>query len=241
MRPDEVRMVLHLARQIYDESSSFESRVHGVLDALRELARAQVAISWLARDVLPDRSIDVLDLVEVGRPRSRGRAALRSKRHTADDHPVVTLARAVQYPAVLTRSREQLVGGDKGAEPGMYSVAALARPGWVHVLELYRPRDDARPFGSADLQLVQLLHTESVCLFERCTAYQRGARDALQLSPKLNVVVGHLLQGLSEKQIAQKLQVSVHTIHTHVGELYQRFGVHSRAEFMAQHLSAQGG
>ena len=41
------------------------------------------------------------------------------------------------------------------------------------------------------------------------------------------------MTGASEKQIASQLGLSPHTTHHYVKTLYRRFGVSSRAEFMA--------
>jgi DNA-binding CsgD family transcriptional regulator len=46
-----------------------------------------------------------------------------------------------------------------------------------------------------------------------------------------------LLSGLSEKQIAARLDLSRHTVHNHVKEIYRVVGVQSRAELMAILLS----
>jgi DNA-binding NarL/FixJ family response regulator len=40
-------------------------------------------------------------------------------------------------------------------------------------------------------------------------------------------------EGLSEKEIAAKLGISLNTVHGHVTSLYRSFGVHSRAELHA--------
>jgi DNA-binding NarL/FixJ family response regulator len=42
------------------------------------------------------------------------------------------------------------------------------------------------------------------------------------------------LAGLSEKQVAAKLQVSRHTVHTHVRQIYRSLKVRSRAELLAR-------
>lgn len=56
------------------------------------------------------------------------------------------------------------------------------------------------------------------------------------LSPAQCRVFHELLNGISEKDIAQKLGLSPHTVHNHVREIYARFHVHSRAELLAQCL-----
>jgi len=57
--------------------------------------------------------------------------------------------------------------------------------------------------------------------------------DAAELSPRLRETGAALMTGASEKQIASQLGLSPHTTHHYVKTLYRRFGVSSRAEFMA--------
>lgn len=59
------------------------------------------------------------------------------------------------------------------------------------------------------------------------------------LSPAQQRVFVALLDGNSEKDVAEKLNLSPHTVHNHVREIYARFEVHSRAELMAKCLLAQ--
>jgi DNA-binding CsgD family transcriptional regulator len=47
-----------------------------------------------------------------------------------------------------------------------------------------------------------------------------------------------LLQGFSEKQIAQRLHLSKHTVHAHLKTIYKQLGVHSRAELMSHFFSS---
>lgn len=59
----------------------------------------------------------------------------------------------------------------------------------------------------------------------------------VQLSPAQNKVLDRLLTGLSEKEVAAILEISHHTVHNHVREIYSRLGVNSRAELMAKLLT----
>ena len=54
------------------------------------------------------------------------------------------------------------------------------------------------------------------------------------LSPRLRQTLGCLLEGHSEKEIADRLRLSATTIHQYVTALYRHFGVQSRAQLMAQ-------
>ncbi len=54
------------------------------------------------------------------------------------------------------------------------------------------------------------------------------------LPPRLRQVLELLLTGDSEKQIAQKLFISPHTVHSHIKRLHERFDVSSRGELLAR-------
>lgn len=54
------------------------------------------------------------------------------------------------------------------------------------------------------------------------------------LSPRLQQTLQLMLTGLSIKEIANTLQLSPHTINDYRKNLYDRFNVHSRAEFITR-------
>ena len=56
------------------------------------------------------------------------------------------------------------------------------------------------------------------------------------LTPAQEEVLNLVLQGLDEPSIAERLDRSGHTVHTHVKALFKRFDVHSRAELLAKLL-----
>jgi hypothetical protein len=54
------------------------------------------------------------------------------------------------------------------------------------------------------------------------------------MSRRLWQTLEHLLDGLSEKEIAASLGISIHTVHTYVKHVYSHFSVETRAELMAR-------
>lgn len=56
------------------------------------------------------------------------------------------------------------------------------------------------------------------------------------LSPRQRQTLQCLLTGDSEKEVAHKLQISRHTVHIYVKELYKRYQVSSRGELLAKCL-----
>jgi DNA-binding NarL/FixJ family response regulator len=60
--------------------------------------------------------------------------------------------------------------------------------------------------------------------------------SGVPLSPRLRETLDCLLQGLSEKEAAERLQLSPATIHQYVIALYRRFDVASRGQLLGQIL-----
>ncbi len=64
------------------------------------------------------------------------------------------------------------------------------------------------------------------------------AESFVDLTPRQRMVMIYLLDGLSRKQIAAALGVSLHTVNDHVKSLYDRFQVHSATELTARFLKS---
>lgn len=108
----------------------------------------------------------------------------------------------------------------------------LPHLGAVDQLGLHRTSGD-QPFTHAQHRLVRLFHVELGRLWKRdalCRAKDPGA----DLPPRLTQTLAALLDGMSEKQIALKLELSQHTVHNYVKALHQRFEVCSRGELLAK-------
>jgi DNA-binding NarL/FixJ family response regulator len=66
----------------------------------------------------------------------------------------------------------------------------------------------------------------------------RRAAPGGTLTPGERQIAELVAGGLSNKQIAAQLYLSVSTVETHLSQVYAKLGVHSRTQ-LAQHLSAQ--
>jgi DNA-binding CsgD family transcriptional regulator len=58
--------------------------------------------------------------------------------------------------------------------------------------------------------------------------------DGSELHGRLCDVLGCMLDGVSEKEVAMALHISRHTVHAHVRKLYERYGVCSHLQLMAE-------
>ncbi len=112
----------------------------------------------------------------------------------------------------------------------MYALGRLHDRYYVGV-GLSRPAGTA-PFGRREETMLSLVHRELAPLYRRVASGLLATPRTL--SPSLKKTLGLLLQGLSEKQIAHRRDLSRHTIHDHVKQIYRHFGVGSRAELLAR-------
>ena len=86
---------------------------------------------------------------------------------------------------------------------------------------LQRPRGE-RDFNDRELMLVELLHRELGPMVYRQLA--GGNEPSIQgIAPRYRKVLGCLLDGDSEKQIAGRLDLSKQTVHTYVKAIYRYF------------------
>lgn len=89
------------------------------------------------------------------------------------------------------------------------------------------------PFTEVDRHTLHLLHGGLGLLF-RCPP------DPVRLSPRVRQTRDVLLTGASDKEIAQRLGLGLHTVRQYVKTILEAYGVSSRARLIAIH-SARGG
>jgi DNA-binding NarL/FixJ family response regulator len=65
-----------------------------------------------------------------------------------------------------------------------------------------------------------------------------GAEKAGVLSPREQTVLDCLAKGLTYKQIADQLDISITTIRTYLRRIYEKLHVQSRTEAVAKYLDA---
>jgi DNA-binding CsgD family transcriptional regulator len=120
----------------------------------------------------------------------------------------------------------------------LLSVQPVPAEDTFYLFFVQRVRGD-RPFPQRAAELA------SLCLRELARsggARLAGARDPSiePLSPRLRQVLGCLLEGDGERQIARRLALSCETVHQYVKMLYRHFRISSRAELLSFFLSRSG-
>jgi DNA-binding CsgD family transcriptional regulator len=97
-------------------------------------------------------------------------------------------------------------------------------------LSLVRPLGD-RPFTEDDSQVLRLIQLEAPRVF---------AAAPMRLAPRLRQTLALVLSGAQDKEIAQRLGLSVHTVHDYVKALRRVFGVSTRGMLVARSRTMAG-
>lgn len=134
---------------------------------------------------------------------------------------------AVWYGSAHVQEVRRAAGCDDFIHAQVYKPQA----GGLHVLVVSR-RWKEKPFTERERLLVKLIHDELVAkLHPQNLSAPKQLFAPLPL--RLQHVLKCLLDGKSEKETAQALDLSFHTVHSYVKDIYQHFGVGSRAELLA--------
>jgi DNA-binding CsgD family transcriptional regulator len=88
------------------------------------------------------------------------------------------------------------------------------------------------PFDGEDLGLVRLFHGEMAWVYD--LDLPLASPEMTSLPPRARETLQYLLAGLSEKQAADRLELSHNTVHHYVKLLYRHFEVSSRSELLAR-------
>jgi DNA-binding CsgD family transcriptional regulator len=65
-------------------------------------------------------------------------------------------------------------------------------------------------------------------------------RQATRLTPRERDVVAAILDGCTtDKELAERLGISLATVQTHLVNIYRKIGVHSRTEMVIQEMRLQ--
>jgi DNA-binding NarL/FixJ family response regulator len=196
---------------LVDDHTSFREMLAFVFD--REPGFEVVAQAGSlaeARLVLDGVDLAVVDLIL---PDGNG-TDLIGELHAADPHGVVLVLTAISEPEVHARAVQE------GAAGVLHKSA--------HVKDIV---DAARRLvaGEAILSVNEVL--ELLRIAGRSRERDHESQRAIQrLTPREREVLQALTGGLSDKQIAERLKVSVGTVGNHFVNIFKKLGVHSRLQ-----------
>ena len=79
----------------------------------------------------------------------------------------------------------------------------------------------------------------SPAIARKVIEYFHPKKKTETLTPKEEQIVQGLVDGLSYKMIADRLQISIHTVNSHIKNIYRKLEVNSKAEVVAKSLKGE--
>lgn len=101
------------------------------------------------------------------------------------------------------------------------------------MVNFWRTPQDA-PFDKREKDLIARFLAELSTLMKEGSVHGLAGPGRLGLTGRLRQTLDLLLAGKCEKEIAEILGLSLHTVHGYVKGVYERLGVHSRSELFAR-------
>ena len=95
------------------------------------------------------------------------------------------------------------------------------------------------PFTERDCRIAHILLSE-VPLLHQAGLPHHASQTVPQLPPRCRLIINQLVQGLSRKDIASHLGLSLSTVNGYTKTIFKHFGVHSQSELIARFTIGDG-
>ena len=150
----------------------------------------------------------------------------------------------------VTRHIEQIVPRERfansPAQPlwtaagiGPILISLRPVPGYgVSCTGFYRPVG-APMFTDRETRIAHIILSEVPLLHEAGMPHA-SSRTLPQLPPRCRLVINQLVHGMSRKEIASHLGLSINTVHGYAKQIFKHFRVHSQSELIARFTRGDG-
>jgi DNA-binding CsgD family transcriptional regulator len=247
----QVRELIRLLNEARDIPGVRQDRVQHLVTGVARIVGASLAGSLFDRDSGPV----VNDRRSVRLLLGRDAGALSSPALAADpDGALFTAIRsmmllAARTPgAVVTATWHELVidGGRCTAERAacvdpaglagaLFSAVRLSTRPHIHGIGLYRPSNEP-PFSEDERNLVHVFHAECAGLLDDAPDGSGDEPARARLSPRQRQTLELVLNGLCDKEIADRLGISRFTVNQYTKAIYRYYAVTSRTQLLARVL-----
>jgi len=257
VRLDVVRALLDLLGDLYELGSAPSRLAARAAEGLCAVIGSDGAGAGLLLDFDREGRGSLTIPVVVG-PRSGRilRAAIANLTGSTAAEPAVEAVRRLGPTAPVTFRRCDLVGQEEWERSAyvralqrdaalgdvLYSGVPLPE-GRLFGVALWRERTSP-PFTEAERDLVQAFQTRAARVYAH--AFAGAPPDPLAeldaaVPMRCRSVLRGLMTGLSDKEIAQGLGLSLHTVHEYVKDVYSALGVSGRVELLARLITLAPG
>jgi DNA-binding CsgD family transcriptional regulator len=244
---------MHSLMVLIGEATEFRAndpaRVRHLVSGFRKILHA--AVATCVTDLEPSGPGHYVSSVRDGWDDSTLPALRQLEREGSIGHPccsALTRLCPMQVAATVTARRQDVVvsrAWDRSAyvqecllpthlDHPLFSRRRLEPPSAIQGFGFYRAKGDP-PFEEDERNLLHLFHSACGGMLQPPSATVFEALRA-RLSPSKEQTLDLLLAGHSDKEIAHRRGISPYTVNCHSKAIYRHFGVHSRAELIAQLL-----
>jgi len=252
IRDEQARELFRIFEEGLELAGSGEAQTAHVIDRVRGLIRAVIggeALVKLAPVPEVRRWTDCGWPTESELERFRGYYAVAG----IGANPLAARMMEIYRPGFeMTVRREEIMTDDEWRrspffgevlipcrlDHSIHSLRAGEDPDILSGLGFARATGD-RPFDESDRDTIQLFHRGLLPILRWPSRKQADTRRK-SLTAREEAVMSRLLDGMSDKQIATDLGISPHTASQHVGAIFRKMGVRSRAELFALYVKRRG-
>ncbi|MGN6367970.1 MAG: response regulator transcription factor [Phycisphaerae bacterium] len=231
-----------------------------LLNSLNQLLPSAVSAAFILKNTAPDAPPLVVSVFDAGFKSETQRQTFLREFNTApfrDPFFRTCIDRFLETrPKCLTALRRDFVDDDRwyssphleeyrrpaNLDDALFSIHQGANRGDALVLCAFRAWEGSphpAHFSPRERLILDALHNGLDWIYKSEEATQRLTR-ASALAPRLRQTLEYLLAGHTERQVALKMSLSVHTVHDYVKALYLHFGVSSRGELISRWMQTGG-
>ena len=242
LKTADLRSMFQLCEEVRKIGGAFKGRAEHYLRGISRLIGAQVGLFSQLEGYLPGSNWHIEPILDFGWNHDADRKLFMSFFDGDQMSDPLTPRCIYLLDSVATASRRCLVEDalwnkspnvNELRRPAhlddcIYSHYHLRKAGFAMGMAFHRPRGSRR-FGPRERLIVHVMH-EFNPLYDRDYVSQSMTSE---MPMRMQQVLDLLKAGFSEKEAADYLEISHHTVHVHVKNLYKHFAVCSRGELLS--------
>ncbi len=249
---DQVRRLFKLTAEAREIAPLAPERTQHLITGVSQIVGAAIGGCVLDRDFGPGRRGAFTPVALHGWDSAAMTTVTVVAQEGSTFHPAVAAMMQLNREAV-TATRQELVSDrvwysspfvehylrPAYLDQGLFSAIRRPNGSGTQGLGFYRDRSD-RPFTTQDRNLVRLFHLECEHLL-RAPDEPAVPTIGEQLPPRQRQTLELLLEGLTDKEIAQRLGISPYTVNQYTKAIYRHYGVAGRAPLISMLLGRRHG
>lgn len=249
---EDIRAMIRLLGEVGAASLSLESKRYYLMDGLAAMiGAAKWTWSILGPPKVEQGPVNTV-LTQGGFSEAQLAEHLKLQDHADLRMLTAPLMEALgQATGQTTRLQQQLASKEQISQTSIYPLFQKAglgaamfscRPtsnGQISAISLFRDLTDDL-FSPREARIAHILLSEVPWLHD--PGWTSGLSDNVSsLSDRQRLALAFMIQGKSRKEIADSMDISVHTVGDHIKELYRIFAVQSHVELMRRFIEGDGG